>query len=199
MLLAWNTPGQKTDIGRHCNSVKIAQTGYQTTIARPERHQSNQRVNSVARVVITHIHTHTQMHTPVANTCLSPNSIQHTRGLNALFSCKHHAFFTAIVSTMYKPKKATWGLQARKYDIGRHCSIVVMAQPGDQTTNPAIVMHERYQSDQRANSMTRVVIILVHLTHTGYIFETTNDKIRKKMSIYLIVEYIHLMSIKHAT
>ena len=46
------------------------------------------------------------------------------------------------------------------------CNSVETAQPGDRTTNPGIVMPERYASSQRVDSLARVVITPVRYTHT---------------------------------
>ena len=68
-----------------CNSVETAQPGDRTTnpgIVMPECYASSQRVDTLARVVITPVrHTHTRLHTPLSNICSSPSSLQHTRGL----------------------------------------------------------------------------------------------------------------------
>ena len=84
---------------RQCNSVETAEPGDRTTnpgIVMPECYASSQRVDSLARVVITPVrHTHTRLHTPLSNICSSPSSIQHTRGLNSSYSCIPHACFTA--------------------------------------------------------------------------------------------------------
>ena len=87
----------------------------------PECYASSQRVDSLARVVITPVrHTHTRLHTPLSNICSSPSSIQHTRGLNSSIFLHTHAFFTATVlaTNLEYPTRA---LQARRTDIGRHC------------------------------------------------------------------------------
>ena len=47
-----------------------------------------------------------------------------------------------------------------------NCNSVETAQPGDRTTNPGIVMPERYASSQRVDSLARVVITPVRHTHT---------------------------------
>ena len=69
------------------NSVETAQPGDRTTnpdIVMPECYASSQRVDSLARVVITPVHhTHTRLHTPLSNICSSPSSLQHTRGLTS--------------------------------------------------------------------------------------------------------------------
>ena len=46
------------------------------------------------------------------------------------------------------------------------CIGVETAQPGDQTTDPDIVMPKRYESSQRFNSLARVVITPVRHAHT---------------------------------
>ena len=154
---------------RMCYSVETAQPGDRITnpdIVMPECYASSQRVDSLARVVITPVrHTHTRLHTPLSNICSSPSSIQHTRGLNSSFSCIPHAFFTATVlaTNLENPTRA---LQARRTDIGRHCNSVETAQPGDRTTNPDIVMPECYASSQRVDSLARVIITPVRHTHT---------------------------------
>ena len=56
-------------------------------------------------------------------------------------------------------------LPARRTVIGRQCNSVKTAQPGDRTTNPGIVMPERYESSQRVDSLARVVITPVRHTH----------------------------------
>ena len=50
-------------------------------------------------------------------------------------------------------------LPVRRTVIGRQCNSAETAQPGDRTTNPGIVMPERYASSQRVDSLARVVII----------------------------------------
>ena len=69
----------RTDIGRHCNSVETAQPGDRTTnpgIVMPERNSSSQRVDSLARVVITPVrHTHTRLHMYVCRPRLRPFDI----------------------------------------------------------------------------------------------------------------------------
>ena len=57
-------------------------------------------------------------------------------------------------------------LPVRRTVIGRQCNRVETAQPGDRTTNPGIVMPERYASSQRVDSLARVVITPVRHTHT---------------------------------
>ena len=56
-----------------CNSVKTAEPGDRTTspvIVMPECYASSQRVDSLARVVVTAVrHTHTRLHTPLSNIC----------------------------------------------------------------------------------------------------------------------------------
>ena len=47
-----------------------------------------------------------------------------------------------------------------------NCNSVETAQPGDRTTNPGIVLPERYVSSQRVDSLARVVITPVRHTHT---------------------------------
>ena len=67
----------------------------------------------------------------------------------------------------YKPRISyTRARQARRTDIGRHYNSVGTAEPGDQTTNPGIVMPECYASGRRVDSLTRVVITPVCHTHT---------------------------------
>ena len=46
------------------------------------------------------------------------------------------------------------------------CYGVETAQPGDRTTDPGIVMPERYESSQRIHSLARDVITPVRHTHT---------------------------------
>ena len=46
------------------------------------------------------------------------------------------------------------------------CNSVETAKLGDRTTNPGIVMPERYASSQRDDSLARVVITPVRHTHT---------------------------------
>ena len=74
-------------ISSTCNSVETAQPGDRTTdpdIVMPECYASSQRVDLLARVVITPVHhTHTRLHTPLSNICSSPSSLQHTRGLTS--------------------------------------------------------------------------------------------------------------------
>ena len=157
-----------TAYGR-CNSVETAQPGDRTTnpcIVMPECYASSQRVDSLARVVITPVrHTHTRLHTPLSNICSSPSSIQHTRGLNSSIFLHTSCIFTATVlaANLEYPTRA---LQARRPHIGRHCNSVETAQPGDRTTNPCIVMPECYASSQRVDSLARVVITPVRHTHT---------------------------------
>ena len=59
-------PVRRTVIGRQCNSVETAQPRDRTTnpgIVMPECFTSSQRVDSLARVVITPVrHTHTRLH-----------------------------------------------------------------------------------------------------------------------------------------
>ena len=51
-------------------------------IVMPECYASSQRVDSLARVVITPVrHTHTRLHTPLSNICSSPSRLEHSRGL----------------------------------------------------------------------------------------------------------------------
>ena len=56
----------KITVIHHCNSVETAQPGDRTThpdIVIPERYQSDQRVNFLARVIITQVHhAHTRLH-----------------------------------------------------------------------------------------------------------------------------------------
>ena len=84
-----------------CNSVETAQPGDRTTnpcIVMPECYASSQRVDSLARVVITPVrHTHTRLHTPLSNICSSPSSIQHTRGLNSSICLHTSCIFTTTV------------------------------------------------------------------------------------------------------
>ena len=54
----------------------------------------------------------------------------------------------------------------RKTVIGQQCNSVVTAKPGDRTTDSGIVMHECYESSQRVDSLSRVVITPVRHTHT---------------------------------
>ena len=63
----------------------------------------------------------------------------------SFFPCIPHAFVTATVlaTNLEYPTKE---LQAGNNDIGRYCNSVETAQPGDWTTDPGIVMPERYQS-----------------------------------------------------
>ena len=63
------------------------------------------------------------------------------------------------------PEYPTRALHARRTDIGPIGSVET-AQPGDQTTDPDIVMPERYKSSQRVDSLARVVITPVRHTHT---------------------------------
>ena len=57
---------RRTVIGRQCNSVETSQPGDRTTnpdIVMPECYASSQRVDLLARVVITPVrHTHTRLH-----------------------------------------------------------------------------------------------------------------------------------------
>ena len=46
------------------------------------------------------------------------------------------------------------------------CNSVETVQPGDRTTDPGIVMPERYESSQRGDSLASVVITPVRHTHT---------------------------------
>ena len=59
-------PVRRTVIGRQCNYVETTQPGDRTTnpdIVMPECYASSQRVDSLARVVITPVrHTHTRLH-----------------------------------------------------------------------------------------------------------------------------------------
>ena len=90
-----------------CNSVETAQPGDRTTnpdIVMPECYASSQRVDSLARVVITPVrHTHTRLHTPLSNICSSPSSIQHTRGLNSSISLHTSCIFYCN-RVGYKPR-----------------------------------------------------------------------------------------------
>ena len=58
---------RRTDIGRHCNSDETAEPGDRTThpgIVMPECYANSQRVDLLARVVITPVrHTHTRLQT----------------------------------------------------------------------------------------------------------------------------------------
>ena len=47
------------------------------------------------------------------------------------------------------------------------CNSVETAQPGDQTTNPGIVMPERYASGQRVDSLARCVALRHHDARVG--------------------------------
>ena len=64
-------PVRRTVIGRQCNSVETAQPGDRTTnldIMMPECCPSSQRVDSLARVIITPVrHTHTRLQTAKMN------------------------------------------------------------------------------------------------------------------------------------
>ena len=76
------------------------------------------------------------------------------------FSCLS---FTATLSPVFCTEVRPIGiaLPARRTVIGRHCSSVETAQPGDRTTNP-----DAYASSQRVDSLARVVITPVRHTHT---------------------------------
>ena len=65
--------------------------------------------------------------------------------------------------------------------IGRHCNSVEIAQPGDRTTNPGIVMPECYASSQRVDSLAKVVITPVRHAH-GYIYK--NKSFYRDLHLY---------------
>ena len=81
------------------------------------------------------------------------------------FSCLP---FTATLSPVFCTEVRPIGtaLPTRRTVIGRQCSSVETAQPGDRTTNACIVMPECYASSQRVDSLVRVVITTVRHTHT---------------------------------
>ena len=125
--------GVAGDSSQQQNGVlSAAQPGDRTTnpdIVMPERYESSQRVDSLTRVVITlFCQTHTRLHTPLSNICLSPSSVQHYRGLNSSFSCIPHAFFTVGLTVLAtNPEYPTRALQARRTDVGRHLTSVETA------------------------------------------------------------------------
>ena len=81
------------------------------------------------------------------------------------FSCLP---FTATLSPVFytEVRPICTALPLRRTSIGRQCNSVETAQPGDRTTDPGIVMPERYQSSWRVDLLARVVITPVRLTHT---------------------------------
>ena len=116
--------------------------------------------DSLARVVITPVrHTHTRLHTPLSNTCSSPSSLQHTRGLTSP-ACLFTATLSAVFCT--EVRSICTALPARRTVIRRQCNSVETAQPGNRTTAEL----ERYASSQRVDSLARVVITPVCHTHT---------------------------------
>ena len=150
-----------------CNSVETAQPGDRATnpgIVMPECYASSQRVDSLARVVITPVrHTHTRLHTPPLKYLLVPEQPSTHSLVN--FSCLP---FTATLSPVFCTEVRPIGtaLPVRRTVIGRQCNSVETAQPGDRATNPGIVMPECYASSQRVDSLARVVITPVRHTHT---------------------------------
>ena len=149
-----------------CNSVKTAQPGDRTTnpdIVMPECYASSQRVDSLARVVITPVrHTHPATYSPLKYLLVPEQPSTHS-WVN--FS---YLPFTATLSPVFCTEFRPIGtaLPARRTVIGRQCNSVETAQPRDRTTNPGIVMPECYASSQRVDSLARVVITPVRHTHT---------------------------------
>ena len=70
---------------------------------------------------------------------------------------------TVLATNLEYPTRAP---QSKKPTLGAIVTVLKLPSQTNQTTDPEIVMSECYQSSQRVNSMTKVVITPVHLTHT---------------------------------
>ena len=136
----------------------------------PECYASSQRVDSLARVVITPLrHTHTRLHTPLSNICSSPSSLQHTRELTSPTCLLPQPYPQCSVlrsGLLVLHHRQGEPLLCRRTVTVRQCNSVETAQLGDRTINPGIVMPECYASSQRVDSLARVVITPVRPTHT---------------------------------
>ena len=150
-----------------CNSVETAQTGGRTidsSIVMPERYASSQRVDSLARVVITPVH-----HTRPGYILPSQISARPRAAFNMLswvnFFCLS---FTATLSPVFCTEVRHIGtaLPVRRTVIGRQCNSVETAETGDRTADPAIVMPERYKSGKRVDASRSVVITPIRHAHT---------------------------------
>ena len=71
--------------------------------------------------------------------------------------------------------------------VHRHNSVET-AQPGVRTTDPRIVIPERYESSQRVDSLAGVVITPVHHTHT---------RLHRQSCIYDHIDIVALISNMH--
>ena len=104
-------------------SAETAKPGDRTTdpdIVMPERYQSSQRVNQSGN--------QSAIHTPGY---ILPFKQHSTHS----FSCSSHAFFTETVLATNLEHR-TRALQARRTDIGRHCSSAETAQPWIEPPTP---------------------------------------------------------------
>ena len=152
-----------------CNSVETAQPGYLTTdpdIVMPERYASSQRVDSLARVLSSNYssppYTHPATYSPLKYLLVPEQPSTH---LWVKFSCLP---FTATLSPVFCTEVMPIGtaLPVRRTVIGRQCNSFETAQPWDRTSNPDIVMPQRYASSQRVDSLAREVITPDRHTHT---------------------------------
>ena len=119
-----------------CNSVETAQPGDRTTnpgIVMPKRYASSQRVDSLARVVITPVrHTHTRLHTPLSNICSSRAAFNTLLTSPACLLPQPYPQCSVLRS----------GLSVLHYRYGESLlgAYVTVLKLGDRTSNPGIVM-----------------------------------------------------------